>query len=161
MSTAGITGNVQIKDRNWSRILKEIKSGKRMHLAVGVYGENAKIPHHRTGKEIGEVAHINEYGVGVPTRSFLRAWVDKNTRSIKKEILRAYGRVVRDKMQRSSEKREWDRLGNKYAKKLRSTIERKEIKPPNAAATVARKGFNHPLFEDGVLLSAIDHEVRK
>lgn len=66
-----------------------LKSGARS-VDVGILvseGSQTKVGISGTsGKTVGEVAAMHEFGEGVPQRSFIRGWVDEN-KNVIKEVL--------------------------------------------------------------------------
>lgn len=157
------TGKVQVRDNGYRKMMNRLMYGKNRSLLVGIFGENADQVHPRSGLTVGEYAMRNEMGEGsTPSRSMIRAWVDNRETAMKKELVRAYARVLRARMSDATEKSELTRLGKKYAQQVRSRIERKRIPPvKNRPRTIARKGFDHPLIETRLLLDSIDHKVEE
>lgn len=140
-------------------IVAAVKS-ERPVLRVGILQKDEGVLHPRSGKTLGEVAAANEFGDGVPTRSFIRAWVDERVAVFSEEFKKTYNIIIGAKFDPTVEHRELTALGKQYAKLIVDRIEN-FIPPPNAAFTVARKGFNHPLIETGLLVDSIDAEVTK
>lgn len=125
---------------------------------------------YRKGKHaisVSEVALIQEYGTEkIPPRPAFRRGVEYALARNKKLI----GAQLKNVTQRILSGRKDDmnkslvtllvQIG-KSAKAKTKEIIKSGSETPNAPATVAKKGFNHPLFETGVLLEHVDYEVKK
>ncbi len=135
-------------------------------LYVGIQGSTAAQPHPgRSGKAyatIGEVATRNEFGLGVPERSFLRAWFDLNKSRIRREIADACKEALRPtrngRPKRNKEQAMRD-LGRRYVAEVRAWI-LDGVPPPNAPSTIARKGSDTPLVDTGLMMRSISYLLR-
>ena len=103
--------------------------------------------HDDAGMTVASLGAIHEFGLGVPERSFIRAWYD-NSKSEIEAILAA----VHDEqglqiaaLQLEASMKNWVNAG---------------VPPPNAPATVARKGSSLPLVDTGILRAAIVATVK-
>src|SRR5262245_39865552 len=91
--------NVRVTDRDhgYKERLKAISKIGRHVVNVGIQGDRAAAKHQGAAQKksgfaalvttakslsVGEVAAIHEFGLGVPERSWLRAWVDGDKASI-------------------------------------------------------------------------------
>jgi hypothetical protein len=126
-------------------------------LTVGVHDAEGGAPT-ASGRTVGEVATINEYGLGVPERSFIRAWFDE-TEQANIEILRKIGRnIVQGKGGNYTQGLE--QAGLAFVGQIQGKIAG-GIAPENAPSTVARKGSSTPLVNTGQLKSSIRHKVNQ
>jgi hypothetical protein len=102
-----------------------------------------------------EVAIFNEFGLGVPERSFIRAYVDANEKRIK-EMCRVLAlQVLAGKI---SQEQALELLGLKLVGEIQQRIA-DGIPPPNAPSTIKAKGSSVPLIDTGQLRSSITHRV--
>ena len=116
---------------------------------------------------VSEVAIIQEYGTEkIPPRPAFRRGLEIGLAKNKKMTQAALRNIVRRTLQgRSAEiNRNLTTLLTQIGKSAKAAT--KEIiksgdETPNAPATIAKKGFDHPLFETGLLLEHVDYEVRK
>lgn len=120
-----------------------------VHAAEGAEAEEG-------GLTVLDVAIFNEFGLGVPERSFLRAWIDENT-AVNTELLRRAAVMALKGGKTLPQALEL--LGMKFAGGIQSRIAQ-GISPANAPATIAKKGSSTPLIETGQLRQAITHLVR-
>lgn len=148
---------VIVKDANWRRILKNIKSIDGAHVKVGVLADNANA----TGDfDMVALAATHEFGspaAGVPERSFIRStfrgppeWLKAITPKLAKAALE--GRLEVGQA--------LNLLGSVAASKVRATItEGDGVPPPNAPSTIAKKGSDRPLVDTGRMLNAVTWKV--
>lgn len=114
-----------------------------------------------------QVAVWNEYGTeNIPSRPAFRAGLDHALRVNKK----AMGAQLKNISQRilSGRTAEIERsltvlltqIGKSAKAETKQLIKSGGQAPPNAPATVTKKGFNHPLYETGLLLDSVEYEVK-
>lgn len=110
---------------------------------------------YENGDSVAQVAYWNEYGTAhIPPRPFFRqtiaenkdGWPDKAA-----EILRENGGNVPLTLKQ---------MGEGVKGQIVETIQGFR-EPPNAAATVRKKGFDKPLIDTGTLWRSIDYEVEE
>jgi hypothetical protein len=79
------------QDRGYAEAVRRLRQLKadRPFVKVGV----SDVPHMPTGTPTDEIGAVHEFGLGVPQRSFLRAWADDGNR------MTALNRVVESTMQ--------------------------------------------------------------
>lgn len=103
------------------------------------------------GLTIAALAEIHEFGLGVPERSFIRAWFDQHQPEI---VAVLKGRLAEAARGRIS----YDDAINQFALWVQGSIQRRirdGIPPPLAPETIRRKGSSVPLIDTGVLRSSI------
>ncbi|MCK4717652.1 MAG: hypothetical protein KAT70_03195 [Thermoplasmata archaeon] len=126
-------------------------------VLVGVQGKKAEATHKDSEDSegepltVGEIASIHEFGLGVPERSWLRAWIEENRSMIQSDLRRAMQRVIEGKL---TKEQAASILGVKYVGEIQKRIAQ-GIEPPNHPDTVKRKGSSKPLIDTGQLRSAI------
>lgn len=105
-----------------------------------------------TGETVASVASINIHGNGrIPPRNFINE-CRSDLKEKQKEFVREY---VRNYFRNKNTDNLVKELGITSANLLRtSVIELKD--PPNAQATIKRKGFDDPLIHTGLLRDTID-----
>lgn len=126
-------------------------------VRVGILDDASKQPH--PGDEPGaltllEVAAIHEFGApaaGIPQRSFIRAGVDELAAEIKDAQRALAKRVVAGDLTMDAA---LEQLGALVAGKLQARIAA-GIAPPNAPATIEKKGSSTPLIDTGQLRSSM------
>jgi hypothetical protein len=128
------------------------------HLTLGVQGELAMEPHPDSELMVGQVAAIHELGLapGVPKRSWLASWIDKNQERMVREAKLVYQDIIAGKMSR---KRGFEKLGYQWAKELRENLAGGGVNPPLRPSTVKIKGHTIPLFNTHAIHNAITYRV--
>lgn len=133
-----------------------------LELDVGVLGPAAEAPHRDPDGQAGpltvaEVAAFHELGLGVPERSFVRAWFEANHQQVLQDLRAGLQQIV---LGRLTPEQVTDLIGQKCVAGIRARIQ-SGIDPPLAESTIARKGSSTPLIDTGQLWSAISYEVRR
>lgn len=137
--------------------------GKRAKITIGIHGaEGDAIHDDATFAEDGalepgraltvaEVGAFHEFGLGVPQRSFIRAWFDESVEK-NRELLRSQlALVVAGKLPLETA---LERVALKCEADVKRRI-RNRIPPPLAPETVRRKGSSVPLIDTGQLRASI------
>lgn len=114
---------------------------------------------------VEEVAIWNEYGTeNAPPRPAFRmgleASIDRNRKMIDAQ-LKNITRLVLTGRKADINKNLTvllTQIGKTAVKETKQIIESGST-APNAPTTIARKGFDHPLYETGLLLKSVDYEV--
>lgn len=125
-------------------------------ILVGVQGKGAEETHNGENPDqetVGEIAGRHELGIGVPERSWLRAWVDENNPMIQDDLRAAMRAVLLGRLTREQAV---EILGVKYVGLIQTRIAN-GILPPNAPSTIARKESSTPLIDTGQMRSAITY----
>jgi hypothetical protein len=105
---------------------------------------------------ISDLAAIQEFGLGVPARSFIGAWAEEREADHKAHLDKLGKAIVKGVVKDAAQG--LGQLGQKYVGEVQQRIAA-GIAPPNAPATVARKGSSTPLIDTGVLRSSIAARV--
>lgn len=114
---------------------------------------------------LGKIATYNEYGTeNAPPRPAFREGFEYAVKANKKLIEAQLKNITK----RLIEGRKEDmtksltvlltQVGRMAKAKTKEIIEQGTT-TPNAESTIARKGFDHPLYETGELLKGVDYEV--
>jgi hypothetical protein len=146
--------NVKDIDKGFNALFKRL-DGKARTLTVGIHEAEAGAPSGDGKLTVGEVATINEYGLGVPERSFLRSWADTGAADHKATLRRIGENVIKGK---GTPEQGLEQAGLKFVGEIQAKIAG-GVPPPNAPSTVARKGSSTPLIDTGQLRSSIRHKV--
>jgi hypothetical protein len=145
--------SITVKDAGLKALLKRV--GKVPDLRVGVLGDDGSKTYPGEGPTVAQVAAWNELGAGVPRRSWLRDWVNGNIPLIGSTLqksLRLYAAETTD--------RAIGVAGAKFVGEIQRRIAA-GIEPPNAPATIARKGSSTPLIDQGQLRTSITWDTDK
>lgn len=154
-----ITAKYHFDDRGWRRLTSAVSRFSSSAVDVGILGGIGSQMHPNGKITIWEIGAINEFGSRdghTPERSFLRSafqdrsWVRSITALAARRVLNLRG-TAEDALN-------W--MGGVAVHAVRQKID-SGPPPPNAPSTVQKKGFDHPLFEIGVLRSAISHQVTR
>lgn len=116
--------------------------------------------HGPSGLPVVQLGAIHEFGSAdgnIPERSFLRSTMESKRRE-HNAIIRKLGRSVMTG--RQDPRVALEQLGMVAAANVQETIA-DGVPPPNAPATVRRKGSSKPLVDTGALRQAITHQVFK
>ncbi|NIR31645.1 MAG: hypothetical protein GWN84_20505 [Gammaproteobacteria bacterium] len=144
------------RDRGWGRVKRELRKG-RVEVAVGIQGPAAVAPRSEGKLTNAEIGAINEFGLGPPERSFLRATLDAERRKYI-QLLKGVGdAAVAGKTSLEQGAR---LVGEIAVGDVKQTIA-DGVPPPNAPSTIERKGSSTPLIDTGQLRGSITSKVRK
>lgn len=156
-----MTGRITDVDRGLAAVAQRV--AERGRVRVGLLADKGQEPKTQRGPTgaivptemtLVDIAAIHEFGApaaGIPKRSFLRDTVDggadeiRRTQSVVARQIVLGGLRVRTGL---------DRIGAKVSGMIQRRIARR-IPPPNAEATVERKGSDVPLIDTGQLRSSI------
>ena len=118
-------------------------------LKVGIL-EGAKYPN---GTSVAQVAFWNEFGTKrAPPRPFFRTAIAKKSASWGTILAKGMAYYKMDSAKALAA------LGTQMQSDIRESLVNWTT-PPNAPSTIARKGFNKPLIDTGVMQRKIDYKV--
>ncbi len=144
------------KDKGYKKLLDAAAKAKHGTVDVGVLaGKGDEASKTSPGLTVMDVATFNEFGLGVPERSFIRGYVDENEQAIRNDIKKLALLIM--KGEKTTEEA-LELLGLKTVGGIQKRISA-GIDPPNATSTVRRKGSSKPLIDTGQLRSSITHRV--
>lgn len=109
------------------------------------------------GATMAEIATYHEFGIGVPQRSFLRAWADQDRQKIEATLRRLTVRVIAGKLTREQA---YEQFGGWAQGQVQKFIADGRVQPPLDQRTIDAKGSSKPLIDTGQLRSSITYEVR-
>lgn len=121
-------------------------------ITVGLHGDEGAGSHdEKSGLSTAEIGEAHEFGLGVPQRSFIRAWFDENQSEIE--------RVLNSQITKAlSEGHDLDWGLERVALWAQADMQKRivdGIKPDNHPMTIARKGSSTPLIDTGVLKASL------
>lgn len=148
-------------DKGYKKLVQRLIKHSPSHAAIGVLGEAGQAVHTgehetKTPPTVLDVAIWNEFGLGVPERSFLRETVDLNRESILERLQKELGAVIDGTRSREDA---LARVGIFVEGLVKQRIA-DGIDPPNSPVTIERKGSDKPLIDKGQLRSSIASKVR-
>jgi hypothetical protein len=101
---------------------------------------------------VPSVAHWNHFGTAtIPKRPFLNAFMDKYRKQYRKSMSALVKNILRGRLGPDKAERN---IGIRAVRDMKKIVEGWKY-PPNAPATIARKGFNDPLIHTRHLLRNI------
>lgn len=142
-------------DKGFNALFGRIKGAKPVVLTVGIHDAEGSMPDGNGSATIAEVGTFHEFGIGVPQRSFIRAWADENEaknqdtlRKIGANILKTGGDPIQG----------LNRAGVRFVAEIQGRMVA-GIDPENAASTIRQKGSSTPLIDTGQLKSSITYKI--
>lgn len=160
--------------KNATRKGVSAKSANAWRVTVGIHESEGIAEHTREQDEIqldgdkppagkpptvAEVAMFNEFGLGVPQRSFVRAWADENEAENRENLRKIGQAVVKGKLP-GGPKQGLERFGLLAQGGIQKRMA-DGVPPPNAPSTVAQKKSSKPLIAGGQLRSSVTYKVFK
>lgn len=111
-----------------------------------------------SGTTVLDVGTWNEFGIGVPERSFIRGWYDSALEQNKRAFRALFRNVLAGKLERYTM---WEQLGALFVAGIQRRIAAHGdgAYEKNADSTIKKKGSSTPLVDTGQLKSAITYEV--
>lgn len=153
-----MASRITIKDRGYARLAQRLRASGKPALTVGVHEDDGAEPHGQDGTTVAEVAAANEFGLGVPERSFIRSTLDENDAKYK-ELERRIGKaVVLGKLE--SVEQGLEQLGALVVGDVQRKIS-SGVPPENAPSTVAAKGSSTTLVDTGQMRASVTSRVRR
>jgi hypothetical protein len=154
---------VSDKDKGWkqlqNRVVRLSRAGA--FVRVGIQGKEASSTHAGSGETVAEIATTHEFGavtgngIVIPERSFIRAAIDENAPKLQRTATLVGRGVLLGKFTRTQA---LELLGHQAVGIMKQRIANR-IAPPNSPVTIARKGSDVPLIDDGQLRGSITHLV--
>lgn len=153
---------VIVVDRGLKQIIKNIirmGRGRGPSVTVGIQGTDAG-PSRGPEFNNASLAALHEFGSRdgkIPQRSFMRGTIDRERRSINKQIARAARNVAAT----GDFKKELGLVGERVRSDMIRTINNTIGLKENAPVTIAAKGSSVPLIDTGVLKNSITWKVHE
>ena len=136
---------VQRKKRNYNTHL--LKEGV---VRVGFFPDSR----YDGNTSVAQVARYNEFGLGVPRRSFMRPAVHARRAELTNNLHKMYRTAIRDN-------RDTLVILGQFGEVVKGLIQEQIINtwsPPNAPSTIKKKGFNAPLRDTLTMLHSVRHQ---
>ena len=109
------------------------------------------------GQQIAEYAAYNEFGTEkIPERSFMRSAFDENQQAISQDMANRYAQVQAGTI---TVYQALGLIGLRHQDQIKNKIDT-NIPPPNAPATIAKKGSSHTLIDTGAMKNSIHYIIR-
>lgn len=109
------------------------------------------------GKTVASVARYNEFGLGVPKRSFMRPAVHRNRQILVDRLRSEYKKALRNNTNTMD-------VLEIFGQLVQGLIQNQIINttyPPNAPSTIKRKGFNAPLRDTRLMLHSVRYQTEE
>lgn len=106
------------------------------------------------GKTVASVARINEFGLGVPKRPFMRPAVHRNKSQLVDRLRSEYKKAIKDNTNTMDVLAVFGQL-------VQGLVQNEIINktyPPNAPSTIKKKGINAPLRDTRLMLHSVRHQ---
>ena len=162
--------------KSYSGKIREVfGTNSRASVSVGVFGAKGdaehKMPEPKKGESraepltVEDVAKINEFGIGVPERSFIRSTYDQFIEQWRAMFFALMSRAIAESARTGKQlddhvrRKILQRMGLVMQAAMQGRIAAGDISPPNAPSTIARKGSSTPLEDTGQLRSSITIEI--
>lgn len=152
--------SVQVIDKGWIRIQRELKHMTGAYVKVGYPEEKSKAHAGGSGggksMDVAGLAAIHEFGTSaIPARPFLAQAFDENLQKVTAMIKAEESAILEGKR---TTKQALEKLGAFYQGAIKTIFLRGQFAPLKPA-TIARKGSNKPLIDTGQLRGSVDFEV--
>ncbi len=144
------------KDHGANALIKAmLRAANGPELRVGILSKGAEAAEGSPDLTVADVATFNEFGLGVPERSFIRAWYDEQGAANRAKFRALSARVLRGEL---TQERMLEQLGLLFVGQIQQRIT-DGIAPENAESTKKQKGSSKPLIDTGQLRQSITYEV--
>lgn len=146
------------KDTGWSSVVQTVSRLGSVHVRAGVVGEKAEAPNGGGRITNGEAAIFNEFGTGdghIPARAPVQRTFKREGGRVQAFLAEAARKAV---LGAASPELALRDVGAWAESEIRRTIA-EGVPPPNAPTTIALKGSDHPLIDNGDLLDAVGYQI--
>lgn len=144
-------------DKGAKKMLERIRKASGPHtITVGIHDEDGSATEKDSDLTVADIATMAEYGIGQPRRSFVADWADEYASEHVTNLRKMGAALVKGRI--ASVDQGLNQLALLYVGLMQGRISA-GIDPPNAPATIARKGSSTPLIRYGQMRSAIRSKV--
>lgn len=156
--------SVTDRDYGYRKIKEWLLDVGEPYVIVGVRQEDGEKLHSPDEDEeltIADVAAVNEWGSEdghIPERSYLRSTFDENKGKYSNMLDRGLGEAIDQRGDFDKVHDTLELVGERVKRDVQRKI-REFDDPPNAPATIKRKGADNPLIDTGRLRQSIDSQV--
>lgn len=151
-----MTNEVIDTDRGYAEFTKKLVDASGYQVTVGIHEEDNETPED-SDVSVVDYATFNEFGMGVPQRSFMLSTADEKREEWGRLSGELWGKVLDGKI---LPKTAMEVLGIKAQSDVRRKITTLK-EPANAPATIAAKGSSNPLIDEGTMRRLIAYKVTK
>ena len=149
--------SVIVRDLGAQQLVRTVTDKSPNVVDVGIIGDTAGAATQDGEMTVGALAEIHEFGLGVPQRSFLRAWADADRAKIDK----AWGALLRKVLKGElTLDQALEQFGLWAQGQVQAFIADGRVQPPLDQRTIDVKGSSTPLIDTGQLRSSVTYEVR-
>lgn len=148
---------VRLNRKELGKLKRRVQGLHNAHVDIGFFGGKPHPTNEEEGLTIAEVAAINEFGLGVPERAFMRLTMFEHKQKVRNDLARGITKLFHGQM---TSHRLLKELGRRMRDQMRLEIALFDT-PPNSPETIEKKGFNAPLVETGSMLEDVDFRVNK
>lgn len=146
---------VKDNDKLWKRTIKKIYALNGKIVSAGIHTDAGT---EKNGVSIAQVAVYNEFGTErIPSRPFVRLTFEDKNKEWHNEADKQLTAIVNGGRTASGA---LNAVGRLMQKDLRAIIGDTSKLRHNAPSTIAKKGFDKPLYDTGKLKAAIDFKVK-
>jgi len=154
-------------DRGHARIMRELDAAHGAHADIGIFDEAPAGSADYGELTVAQIGAVHEYGysirhgrsggetIVIPERSWLRSNHDARIRKYRERLDRMYDRILRGK---ATVVASLTGFAEQVAGDVRRNITKLRT-PPNAPATVAKKGSSNPLIDTGTMRQSVRGRV--
>lgn len=138
---------VKIKDKGYSNLKKAYEVANSKVVEVGFIEGTSDFVLYK--------AVTNEFGDGVPERSFIRSTFNENTNEMKKTF-----KKLNDSISKGNYNviQKLNLIGMKFTTLIQDKITNLK-EPPNAPMTIALKGSSNPLIDKGEMREDVNYRI--
>ena len=144
--------NVTDRDLGLKAFIRQLEVARTVEVAVGILEGSTN----REGTSIAYYGAVNEYGIDVPERSFMRSSFDENLSKIQNDMNQQAGLVITGQ---STVKAALSAIGMKHTDRVKRKIG-SNIQPPNHPETIRRKKSSRTLIDNGDMINSVHYIVR-
>ena len=154
---------VKLNTKKLDAIAKRLFDIAKLEVTIGIQGREAQerylLDNGDLGPTVGQVAIWNEFGIGVPKRPIWKIFNHTKRSRIATIYKNAAKELVLDK--RTTPLSVLKRAGDSIAVEAEKVfLQSRRWLKPNAASTVAQKGFDYPLLDTFKMSDSITWAVR-
>ena len=146
------------EDRGWESIVQHVRHLGELTLEAGIVGADADEPTADGRLTYGELGALLEFGTQdghIPARHWLRGALRQQS-----FLVTWLAQAARQVINGVPPEIALELVGSRLVNTIRDNIS-DGLEPGNAAATIAKKGFDYPLVDTGELVRHISSLVRK
>jgi hypothetical protein len=145
----------QLASLSRSYVLIGIQQGSITHAQVRSAGSTARIRRKQPGLSMPEIGYQNEFGIGIPQRSFIRQPFDRNLQALINLVERQFDMIVAGN---STLRHSLNLIGLFVQRNIITRINTIRH-PPNSPLTIRNKGSSKPLIDFGQMRQSIRHRI--